>query len=303
MDKSDNGQTVLDLDVLEVFLSASHITFNLRLQLINRAELLFVTQTMQEPHAHYIAIKIAGPIHHEGFDRRFRFSFKSGSRADVGNAAPPLSFKQGCGDIHALERDHTIARLKIRGRKAQFYAALSAAHDPAFYAIRPAQHAARAIHSTLIEQFADASRTDAFPTETHLRNFLGKESEILADALQKFDVPFAIMTESKTAAEIDVPGMQPIGDHVAQEIFGANLGERFVEMNDDRLFDSQNAEGFDFLIESLQEWRRRFRMQDGARVRLERNYGWDSADRVCAFDDRLHNELMAQMKAVEHAEC
>jgi hypothetical protein len=38
-------------------------------------------------------------------------------------------------------------------------------------------------------------------------------------------------------------------------------------------------------------------------VRLERNYGWDSADRVGAIDDRLHNELMAQMKAVEHAEC
>ena len=75
---------------------------------------------MQESHAHYIAIKIAGPIHHEGFDRSFRFGFKSGSRADVGNAAPPLSCKQSCGDIHAVERDHTIARMKIRRRKAQF---------------------------------------------------------------------------------------------------------------------------------------------------------------------------------------
>ena len=44
-------------------------------------------------------------------------------------------------------------------------------------------------------------------------------------------------------------------------------------------------------------------MQDGARVRLERNHGWHSADRVRTLDDRLHYELMAQMKAVEHAEC
>src|SRR5205807_4109797 len=165
---------------------------------------------MQESHAHYIAIKIAGPIHHVGFDRSFRFSFKSGSRADVGNAAPPLSFKQGGGDIHAVERNHTIARMKIRGRKAQFYPALSAANDSTFNTIRPAQHASRAIYSTLIEQFADASRTDAFPAKTHLGNFVGKKSEIFADASEKFDVPFAIVTDCQTAAEIDFPGAQTI---------------------------------------------------------------------------------------------
>ena len=96
--------------------------------------------------------------------------------------------------------------------------------------------------------------------------------------------------------------MQTIDDYVAQEIFGADLGESFVEVNDDRLFDSQNAQGFDFLIECLQERRRRFRMQDGSRMGLEREHSWQGSDRVRTFNDRLHNELMAQMKAVEHAE-
>src|SRR5207249_1496554 len=120
--------------------------------------------------------------------------------------------------------------------------------------------------------------TDASTAKTHLRNFVGKEAEIIADTSQKFDVPFAIMTESKTSAEIDFLRMQTIDEHVAQEIFGTNLGESFIEVNDDRLFDSEHAEGFDFLIKRLQEGRRRFRMQDGARMRLERNHGWDSAD-------------------------
>src|SRR5437667_3165910 len=96
--------------------------------------------------------------------------------------------------------------------------------------------------------------------------------------------------------------MQTIDDYVAQEIFGADLGESFVEVNDDRLFDSQNAQGFDFLIERLQERRRRFRMQDGSRMGLERKHSWQGADRVRTFNDRLHNELMDQMKAVEHTE-
>src|SRR2546425_4859574 len=99
--------------MLEVFLGAGHITSNLRFQLLNRAELLFVTQTMEESHAHYIAIKIAGPVHHEGFDRSFLFGFKSGPRANVSNTAPPFAFNQGCGDVHAVERNHTIARMKI----------------------------------------------------------------------------------------------------------------------------------------------------------------------------------------------
>src|SRR5260370_38288689 len=104
------------------------------------------------------------------------------------------------------------------------------------------------------------------------------------------DVTFTVVTEGKTSAEIDFLGMQTIDDHVAQEILGADLGESFVEVNNDRLFDSEHAQGFDFLIERLQEWRRRFRMQDGARMRLERNHGWDSADRVRTFDDRFHNQ-------------
>src|SRR5439155_10003850 len=180
---------------------------------------------MQESHAHYIAIKIAGPVHHEGFDRSFRFGFKSGPRANVRNTAPPFAFNQGGGDVNAVKRDHAVARMKIRGREAQLCTTLCTANDAPFDAIRPAQHASREIHSTLIQQFADTGRTDASLTKTHLSDLVGKKSEILADASQEVDVSSAVVTESKTSAEIDFLGMQTIDDHVAQEIFGADLGE------------------------------------------------------------------------------
>src|SRR5205823_4873196 len=73
-------------------------------------------------------------------------------------------------------------------------------------------------------------------------------------------------------------------------------------MNDDDLFDPKYAQCFDFLIECLQQWRRGFWMQHRARMRLKRDYRWHRADRTRAFDHRLHDELMAEMQAVEHAE-
>ena len=73
-------------------------------------------------------------------------------------------------------------------------------------------------------------------------------------------------------------------------------------MNYDGLLNSQHAERFDLLIEGLQQWRSGFRMQHGARMRLERDYGRHSAGCARAFDYRLHNELMAEMQTVEHAQ-
>src|SRR5207244_11725566 len=73
-------------------------------------------------------------------------------------------------------------------------------------------------------------------------------------------------------------------------------------MNNDCLYDTQHAERFDLLIKRLQQRRRRFGMEHGARMRLEGNYSRNSFDRPRLLDDRLYDELMAKMQAVEHAE-
>jgi hypothetical protein len=110
------------------------------------------------------------------------------------------------------------------------------------------------------------------------------------------------MSKRKAAPEINLFCMQAILDDFAQEIFGPNPGKRFVEVDDDCLFDPEDAQSFDLLIECLQQWWRGLGMQDGARMWLKRDHGWHRANFARALHDGLHDELMAEMQTVEHPE-
>ncbi len=119
---------------------------------------------------------------------------------------------------------------------------------------------------------------------------------------QQLYVAFSIVAKGKAAAEIDFFRMQTIYKDVAQEILRANLCELLIKVNHDRLLDAEHAEGLYLLIESLQQRRGGFRMQNGARVRLERDHRRDGADGASALNHRLHDELMTKVQTVKHAE-
>ena len=73
-------------------------------------------------------------------------------------------------------------------------------------------------------------------------------------------------------------------------------------MNNDCLFDSQHAQGFDFLIEGLQQWGRRFRMQDCARMRLKGYDSWNGRGARARSTTVFMIELMPEMQTVKDAE-
>jgi hypothetical protein len=97
------------------------------------------------------------------------------------------------------------------------------------------------------------------------------------------------MTKGEAAPEVDFLCMQPILNNVREKIFSPNLGKRLVKTNNDRLLDTKHAKAFNFLIESLQERRRRFRMQHGARVRIESYDCRHRACFTCPFNYRAHD--------------
>src|SRR6185436_19319845 len=99
--------------------------------------------------------------------------------------------------------------------------------------------------------------TDPLAAKLHIGNFVRQESQLRADAPEQCDVPFAIVSESEAAAQVNFFCMQSILYDVTQKIFGSDLRKRFIEANDDCLLDSEHAKAFNFLIESLQERRRR----------------------------------------------
>ena len=60
------------------------------------------------------------------------------------------------------------------------------------------------------------------------------------------------MTESEAATKINFFRMQTVDDYFTQKLFSPDLGERRIKANHDCQFDSQNAQGFELLIEGLQ---------------------------------------------------
>src|ERR1051325_1456988 len=114
-------------------------------------------------------------------------------------------------------------RMNVRRRKADALSSRGAAHHRPFDAIRPAEHTTREIHTALQKEFANARRADSFAAQAHLRNFIGNEPELFADAAQQINVAFTVMTEEKSAPEIHLFRVQTIDHDIAQEILGANL--------------------------------------------------------------------------------
>jgi len=192
--------------------------------------------------------------------------------------------------------------ISISRARADSPVAFGTAHDSPFDAIGTSEHAPRQIHPTLLQQLANATRADASSAQTQLRHLVSKKAETLTDNSQEADITLAAMTEGKAAAEVDLFRVQPIGNYRPQEITRANLGEVLIKANDYGLFDSQHAQRLYLLIEGLEERRRRFRMEQCARVRVERDHRWHGARRPSPLNNRFHDELMPEMQAVEHAQ-
>src|SRR6266581_1992593 len=244
---------------------------------------------MKKAHPNYIAIKISCPIQHETFNRYAGFVTEGRPGANVRNTAPPLTVNESRGDVNAVERNHPILWLKIGRGKAELLTTFGSACDSTLDTIGTTEHAAGEIHAALEQMFADTTRADATTAQTHFWNFICKESKVLTDRPQQIDVALAIMAKSKTAAQVNLFCVQTIDYYIAQEVLRADLRKLLIKMNYDGLFNAQHSERFDLLIEGLQQRRRGFGMQDGARMRLEGNNGRRGAGCFCSFDDCLHD--------------
>ena len=155
---------------------------------------------------------------------------------------------------------------------------------------------------TVGTQPADAAGADAPAAQAHLRHLVGEEAEFAAHPSKQIYVPLAPAPEGEAAAEISLPRLKPLVHNVAQKLFGAARGELAREAYDYRLLDAEHAEGFDLLVEGLQQGRRGLGVQHGARVRVE---GYDGRHRrggARTFDHAPDDELVAEVQPVEHAE-
>jgi hypothetical protein len=110
------------------------------------------------------------------------------------------------------------------------------------------------------------------------------------------------MAKGESLTEINFLRVQTLLDYIKQKSAGGNFRKLVREANDDCLLYAKDAKPLDLLVESLeQRWRRR-RMQHGPRMGIECDDCWDSPDRACPFNDRAHDQLVAEVQSIEDPE-
>src|SRR5207249_10373121 len=95
--------------------------------------------------------------------------------------------------------------------------------------------------------------------------------------------------------------MQAFCHDRAQKIVCSNLRKCFVEMNNDGLLNAEHTQRFNFLIESLEQRRRRLWMQHRARMWLKGEHSRRRFHRARPFHDSSDDGLMAEVQTIEDA--
>src|ERR1700738_3557741 len=193
-------------------------------------------------------------------------------------------------------------RVQVGRRKSQLLTAFSAVLDATFDPVWTSHHPPRKINLTARKQLTNPAGTHAPATQTNFWYLARDKAQLAADAAEQFDVSFTVMAKGESLTEINLLRLQTLLDYIKQKFARGNSRKLLREANDDCLLYAQHAKPLNLLIESLEQRWRRLRMQHGARMWIERDHGWDSPDCACSFDDRAHDQLVAEVQSIEDTE-
>jgi hypothetical protein len=192
--------------------------------------------------------------------------------------------------------------VQVGRRKPELLTAFSAVLNTTFDPVRTSQHPSRKINLTPREQLTNPAGTHAPATQANFGYLARDKAQLTANTAEQFDVSFTVMAKGESLTEINFLRVQTLLDYIKQKLAGGNFRKLFREANDDCLLYAKHAKPLDLLVKSLeQRWRRR-RMQHGARMWIECDHCWDSADRACPFNDRAHDQLVAEVQSIEDTE-
>jgi hypothetical protein len=109
------------------------------------------------------------------------------------------------------------------------------------------------------------------------------------------------VSERETVTQINLASIEAAEDESQQKIFGAHVRKLRCEIEHNRLIDAQPLHPIGLLVECLEQRRGRFRVQDGAWMRFERNDSGGHVQGSGPLDHSTHYQLMGEMKPIEHA--
>ena len=131
-----------------------------------------------------------------------------------------VAVDQRCGGVNAVVRDDAVVRFQIGRRKADGVAASVAADDDALDAVRPAEHPAGKIDSSLGQSLANPRRAYPSAREAGPPHLVRDKPKLTAHLPKQIDIAAAVLAERKAFAEIDLLRVQAVANDIGQKSFG-----------------------------------------------------------------------------------
>jgi hypothetical protein len=274
---------------------------DLGLKGVERRELLFRPELLDELHLDFGAVQVAAEVEEMDFEAgNGTAGVDGGAEAEVEDGEVIRVTETDAGRVDAVGRKFEVGEVDVGGREPEGATELPAVGDGPGEGIGAAKEFGDIGQIAVAEGCADAGRRDAFVADVDGGGLVGDEAEFASEFAQEGDVAGPTVAELEAAADGDRAQAAEAGSELADEAVAIDLGQFPGEVDREDGIDAEGAEGPEALGERLQQARGAVGEDDGERVRIEGHDHRTRAEGAGVEDGVSDDVLVTQVNAVEH---
>ncbi len=274
---------------------------DLGLECVERRELLFRPELLDELHLDLGAVEVAAEVEEVDFEAgNGTAGVDGGAEAEVEDGEVIGVAEPDAGGVDAVGREFEVGDVDVGSREAQGATKLAAVRDGAGQGVWAAEELGDVGEVALAEGGSDAGGGDAFVADVDGGGLVGDKVEFASEIAQEGDVAGAAVAELEPVADGYRAQAAEAGRELADEAIAVDLGQFPGEVDGKDGVDAEGAEGAETLGYRLEQAWGAVGEDDGERVGIEGHDHRTRAKGPGVKDGMTDDVLVTQMNAIEH---
>ena len=279
------------------------VAADLGLKGVERRELLFRAELLDELHLDLGAVKVAGEINEMHFEAGNADAIlDGGAEAEVEDGEAIRIAESHAGGVDPVGREFEVGDVDVRGREPERATELPAVGDCAGEGVGAPEEFGDIAESAFAEGGTDAGGRDTIVADVDGGGLVGDEVEFAAEFPKQGDVAGTAVAELEAAADGDRAKAPEARSELADETVAVDLGHLAGEVDREDGVDAERTEGPEALGERLEQSRGPLGQDDGEWVRIKGHDDRLGAEGAGIEDGVTDDVLVTQVDAIEHPE-
>jgi hypothetical protein len=264
---------------------------------------LLVAEVAYEDGFKFLIIKVAFEVQDMNFATCFGVRLIQGrSSSEVQDGRKGATFENGVGGIDPGGRQDQLADVKICRGEPERSAEAVPLHHAASDRVGPPEQVAGGGELSLADATADSGAADGLLGSGDRGKGMDLETERTSEGTQQGHVTLAPVAEAKVDSHREAEQGGDLCCQVSNEVRGANLTERLVELDDDSGVEAQVPEDMESVGKRIDQRRGSIRSQDGVGMLVKGQRDGESVVWAAIPQRLLEDRLMTEVYSIEHAQ-